>query len=312
MALAISYNTSYHSTIATEPFELLFWEKARLPSFPNEDIQQIHYGETSAAELFNLLQKLLAKAHKFETEDSEKSKSNFDKEACDHKFQIGDKVLISDDFYMGKNPKLVPAFKGLGEIIDINDTNALVKIGNKIKVLNVNKLKLFQQEKTSETDTKLQDLNFLDYHTDGSITFAHARLINYKNAVHLALLMLNEEGGVNIDSLCDQPCVACDSENDYFKLNPPQWNFAQACQECDKYAKLFVKLKEHKDQCVQLKTQIDFAHQHQLHKNFNQIKKSMEMQVKTGIAESLHEPLMKIAHKLLISDKSTFEQLTPS
>ncbi len=48
-ALAISYNTSYHSTIATTPFELLFGEKARLPSFPNEDIQQIHYGETSAA-----------------------------------------------------------------------------------------------------------------------------------------------------------------------------------------------------------------------------------------------------------------------
>jgi hypothetical protein len=57
-ALAIRYNTSYHSTIATTPFELLFGEKARLPSFPNEDIQQLHYGETSAAERFNLLQKL--------------------------------------------------------------------------------------------------------------------------------------------------------------------------------------------------------------------------------------------------------------
>jgi len=32
-ALALSYNTSYHSTIATTPFELLFGEKARLPSF---------------------------------------------------------------------------------------------------------------------------------------------------------------------------------------------------------------------------------------------------------------------------------------
>jgi hypothetical protein len=59
-ALAISYNTSYHSMIATTPFELLFGEKARLPLFPNEDIQQIHYGETSAAEHFNLLQKLRA------------------------------------------------------------------------------------------------------------------------------------------------------------------------------------------------------------------------------------------------------------
>ncbi len=58
LALALSYNTSYHSTIAMTPFELLFGEKARLPSFPNEDIQKVHYGETSAAERFNLLQRL--------------------------------------------------------------------------------------------------------------------------------------------------------------------------------------------------------------------------------------------------------------
>jgi hypothetical protein len=97
-----------------------------------------------------------------------------------------------------------------------------VKIGNKIKVLNVNKLKLFLQEQMSETDKELQDLNLNDYHTDGPITHARATLINYKNYAHLALLMLSKEGGVNIDSLCDKPCIACDSENDNFKLNPPQ------------------------------------------------------------------------------------------
>jgi hypothetical protein len=59
---------SYHSTIATTPFELLFGEKARQPLFPNEDIQQINYGETSVAERFNFLQKLRAKVHQFATE----------------------------------------------------------------------------------------------------------------------------------------------------------------------------------------------------------------------------------------------------
>ncbi len=44
-ALMISYNTSYHSTLDTAMFELLFGETARLLSFPNEDIQQIHYGK---------------------------------------------------------------------------------------------------------------------------------------------------------------------------------------------------------------------------------------------------------------------------
>jgi hypothetical protein len=59
LALALSYK----STIATTPFKLLFGEKAWLPSFPNEDIQKVHYGETSAAKRFNLLQKLRKIAH---------------------------------------------------------------------------------------------------------------------------------------------------------------------------------------------------------------------------------------------------------
>jgi hypothetical protein len=37
----------------------------------------------------------------------------------------------------------------------------------------------------------------------------------------------------------------------------------------------------------------------------------VDTQLKTGNAESLREPLMKIAQHLLISDKNTFEQLTP-
>jgi hypothetical protein len=117
----------------------LFGEKARLPSFPNEDIQQLNYAETSAAERFNLLQKLRAKAHQSATEHGLKSKNTFDKDTLPHKFKIGDKVLISNNFYVGKNPKLAPTYTGPGEIIDINDTNAKVKINNKIKILNVNK-----------------------------------------------------------------------------------------------------------------------------------------------------------------------------
>jgi hypothetical protein len=36
----------------------------------------------------------------------------------------------------------------------------------------------------------------------------------------------------------------------------------------------------------------------------------VDTKLKTGIAEDLREPLIKIAQKLLISDKATFEQLT--
>jgi ribosomal protein L21E len=155
-----------------------FGEKARLPSFPNEDIQQIHYGETSAAERFNFLQNLRAKAHQFTTEQGQKSKNNFDKNTMAHKFKIGDKVLISNDFYVGKNPKLVPTFTGPGEIIDINDTNAKVKINNKIKVLNVNKLKIFLQESNNDISNELQDLNFNKFSSGKPLTRAHTKLID--------------------------------------------------------------------------------------------------------------------------------------
>jgi hypothetical protein len=95
--LALSYNTSYHSTIATTPFKLLFGEKAQLPSFPNEDIQKIHYGETSAAERFNLLQILRKITHENAASNGQKTKEQYDKKALLHLFKIGDKVLISND-----------------------------------------------------------------------------------------------------------------------------------------------------------------------------------------------------------------------
>jgi hypothetical protein len=113
LALALSYNTSYHSLIATTPFELLFGEKAWLPSFPNGDIQKIQYGETSAAEQFNLLQRLRKIAHENAMTNGQKTKEQYDKNALPHSFQIGDKVLISNDFDTTKNPKLVPNGKDL-------------------------------------------------------------------------------------------------------------------------------------------------------------------------------------------------------
>jgi len=96
-ALSLSYNTSYHSTIATNPFELLFEEKARLPSFPNEDIQKIPYS-------FNLLQKLWKLAHEHAVTNGQKTKDQFNKKAFPHTFKIGDKELITNDFDTTKNP----------------------------------------------------------------------------------------------------------------------------------------------------------------------------------------------------------------
>ncbi len=62
-------------------------------------------------------------------------------------------MLISNDFDTTKNPKLVPNSKGPAQIIDINDTNAKIKLKNKIKVLSVAKLKhFFKNVKKSEDE----------------------------------------------------------------------------------------------------------------------------------------------------------------
>ncbi len=90
-------------------------------------------------------------AHENAASNGQKTKEQYDKKVLPHLFKIGDKVLISNDFDTTKNPKLVPNWKGPGEIIDINDTNAQIKFKNKVKVLNVAKLKhFFENIKKSE------------------------------------------------------------------------------------------------------------------------------------------------------------------
>ena len=126
-----------------------------------------------------------------------------------HSFKIGDNVLISNYFDTTKNPKLVPNWKGPGKIIDINDTIAKIKFKNKIKVLNVAKLKHFYKnveksvEKESEDEQFNQDFNqtkekaltdfsdiFNKAQSEGPITRAKAKLIKYKDAAQLALILL--------------------------------------------------------------------------------------------------------------------------
>jgi hypothetical protein len=310
-ALALSYKTSYHSTIATTPFELLFGEKARLPSFPSKDIQKVHYGETSAAERFNLLPKLRKLAHDNAAANGQKTKEQYYKKAMPHSFKIGDKVLISNDFDTTKNPKLVPDWKGPGKIFDINDTNAKIKFKNKIKGLNVTKLKHFYEnveksvEKGSDArqfnqnfnqpdEKALQDFSdiFNKAHSEGPITRAKAKLIKYKDAAQLALILLKSETD-NINSLCDpnDNCGRCESGETYLaesKMLPFQWRQLKLAENCCKQWRL--KLMKREAEKIN----------------------SMEEKYHSNVPECFREPLMKVAYKLLSRDEATFEELTPS
>jgi hypothetical protein len=58
----------------------------------------------------------------------------------------------------------------------------------------VNKLKLFLQEHESDQKQTFLDYDFNDTASYKPLIRAHAKLINFKKAAQLALLMLEEEG----------------------------------------------------------------------------------------------------------------------
>jgi len=118
-ALMLTYNSSYHSTIAPTPFELLFGIKPRLPSLPAPDIERHHDGESSAAEWLQMLHQACKLAQQTATEQGDKYKLSYDKKSAAHRFSIGQKVWLSDTTSIGKNAKLSPNWVGPYKIIDV-------------------------------------------------------------------------------------------------------------------------------------------------------------------------------------------------
>jgi transposase InsO family protein len=87
-ALMLAYNTSYHSTITTTPFKLLFGICPRLPSLPVPEIQRQHYGESFPAELLQLLQHARQVTRQTAENQGLKYQLSLDQKAVPHKFKV--------------------------------------------------------------------------------------------------------------------------------------------------------------------------------------------------------------------------------
>jgi hypothetical protein len=154
-ALMFAYNTSYHSTIMTTPFELLYGLKPRTPSFPGSDIDRVHYGESFAAERLQILQAARQIAKNNIDDKNVVYKEQYDRKSAPHTFQIGDLVYYDERNFLNKNAKLAPKWLGPVEITHISDTNATVKMKNgKLKIFHLMRIKKFHQE------TPRQDFNY--------------------------------------------------------------------------------------------------------------------------------------------------------
>jgi hypothetical protein len=79
-------------------------------------------------------------------DQGEKYKNSYDQNSAQHKFAIAQKVWLSDTTSIGKNAKLAPNWVGPYKIVDVNDTNAKLKIKNKLKIVNIACLKPFVEE----------------------------------------------------------------------------------------------------------------------------------------------------------------------
>jgi hypothetical protein len=359
-ALMLSYNTSYHSTIATTPFELLFGERPRLPSFPNPEIQRLHYGESSAAERYQLLQKIRFLAKNIASEQKDKIKDNFDKNALPHEFKINDLVWFEEFAPLGKNPKLTPKWQGPAKITEVNDTNAKVILPNgKTKIYNIMRLKKFFAPSPNEngaTNDQNSELNFKEApKITGPITRAMKKLLKQKEATEMA-----------INVLCDLSkthCSMCEWEQE-FSDNPllfdpvfarryiaerKSWliNKQSMCARCKLQFGDHLVEKNAQDAASLVNSASDSLQQLMSNKFFdeatsndllhiqNLIKKARAASDKDSenlisahnnsenlinapsdeiflINESLREPLLIVANKILGRQRLSFDQLTPS
>ncbi len=208
-ALMLSYNTSYHSTITMTLFELLFGEKPRLPSFPNPDIQCLHYRESMSAEHYQLLQKIRFLAKNISSDQGDKIKNNFDKMAFPHSFQIDNLVWYEDFAPLGKNPTLTPKWQGPAKITEINDANArLLLPKGKTKILNMMCIKQFLKPASErETVSEQNELNFnSEQKITGPITRAMKKLLEQKKATEMVISVLCD--------LTKEHCSMCEWKQD--------------------------------------------------------------------------------------------------
>ena len=357
-ALMLSYNTSYHSTIATTPFELLFGEKPRLPSFPNPDIQRLHYGESSSAERYQLLQKIRFIAKTISSDKGEKIKDNFDKKALPHNFRIDDLVWYEDFAPLGKNPKLTPKWQGPAKITEINDTNARVLLPNgKTKILHVMRIKkFFKPASDGEPVSEQSDLNFKgEPKITGPITRAIKKLLDQQRETELAISVLCDLSKTHC-SMCeweqecsDNPllfdqafarqyikerrswlinkqlrCAKCKNHLDEHLINQPAENSANKISDNASYGRQCQHFNSDSTQDLinpfpfqELNSKELINLQKALRENNKDAQTLIESDAHKPsneiflIDNSLREPLLHIANKLLGRQRLSFEQLTP-
>jgi hypothetical protein len=150
--LMLCYNTSFHRSVQNTPFFLTYGMEPRLPSFPGPDARRIFYGKSSAANIFQQLTVARKLAVESNLKATEKGKEYHDRKAKPHTYSIGQKVLLEEYYFLGKNAKLAPKWSGPHLILSLKGTHSVeLLINDKKKVIvNVDRIKPYRIPEASQ------------------------------------------------------------------------------------------------------------------------------------------------------------------
>lgn len=139
-----SYNTAVHTSTKFTPHELLFGSKPSLPSSITAQPEFKYSYDDYIDDLTLKLRKSREIAKNNLIDSKIKNKEYYDRKCRIEKYQIGNKVYVSNESNkIGKSKKLSPQFTGPYEIIEINSpVNVTVLMKRRKVKIHVNRLKL--------------------------------------------------------------------------------------------------------------------------------------------------------------------------
>ena len=139
-ALNFAYNTSYHRTIATSPFRLMYGIKPRMPG-ALLDKEFKTYSETDSADRFRILQKARQIALERSLNAKDEQRFFHDKKCDPNLLRIGQKVLLRQETFVNMNRKLSKTFDGPYTILEKKENNIRIRAENgKSKFVNVDRV----------------------------------------------------------------------------------------------------------------------------------------------------------------------------
>ncbi len=153
--LMFSYNTSFHRSIKTTPFFIMFGIEPRLPAFPGQDLCRKYYGESTSAQLHQRLLYARDIARRNNKNSTEEREEDFNKKAQLHNYQIEQLVLLDEHSFLHKNTKLALKWSGPHRILHFKGpvkVELLLKDKKKHLLVHVNWIKPYLVPQKSKID----------------------------------------------------------------------------------------------------------------------------------------------------------------